>query len=108
MKIKDTVTILGRPFAVKTGLPDNEVHSERNADGFISHRSQEIRIMAGLTECRETETFLHEVIHGIIDNNYLEENFVSKEKVEDFVGRFSLLLLDTIRRNELNFLDESR
>ncbi|WP_350454887.1 hypothetical protein [Slackia heliotrinireducens] len=60
MEIPENVRILGLDYAV--------VRAElEGADGEISPRRQTITLAPGMSRGREEQTYLHELVHGILD-----------------------------------------
>ena len=61
MRIPATVDILGIPYEVVTD------EMEDSEDGCISPRRQRITLREGLCDEKRVQVYLHELIHGILD-----------------------------------------
>ena len=61
MEIPNTVSILGVPYEVAVG------EMEDGEDGSISPRRQLITLREGMCEEKRAQVYLHELIHGILD-----------------------------------------
>ena len=61
MEIPATVDILGIPYEVVTE------DMEEGEDGCISPRKQRITLREGMCDERRTQVYLHELVHGILD-----------------------------------------
>lgn len=60
MDIPERIIILGIEYEIRHEDLENE-------DGYISPKKQVIGIRRGMQHDREAQTFLHELVHGILD-----------------------------------------
>ena len=72
MKVPNKIRIAGVEYAVK--YVDKLTHNYRETYGQIDFNSSEIRINSdpNFSEHTKNITLLHEIIHGIIQNNGIE------------------------------------
>ena len=61
MEVPSVVDILGIPYEVVTE------EMEDGEDGCISPRKQRITLREGMCDERRTQVYLHELVHGILD-----------------------------------------
>lgn len=61
MELPATVDILGIPYEVVTE------EMEDGEDGCISPRKQRITLREGMCEDKRAQVYLHELVHGILD-----------------------------------------
>jgi len=74
--------------------------------GQIDYHTRTIRVYTGQKgEERQyadiMDTLVHEILHGLLEDNKLVKNLVGKENNESFVDNLSILIVDTLRRNNL-------
>lgn len=61
MDLPSTVNILGIPYEVVTE------EMEDGEDGCISPKKQRITLRDGMCEEKRTQVYLHELVHGLLD-----------------------------------------
>lgn len=76
MIIPSTVDILGVPYEIVTE------EMEDNEDGCISPRMQRITLRRGLSEEKRDQVFLHELVHGILDQLGYSELYEDEHLVQ--------------------------
>ena len=76
MEIPATVDILGIPYEVVTeDMEDGE-------DGCISPRKQRITLREGMCDEKRTQVYLHELVHGILDQLGYSELYEDERLVQ--------------------------
>ena len=76
MEIPDRVCILGIPYEVVTD------EMEEGEDGCISPRRQRITLREGMCEAKRSQVYLHELVHGILDQLGYSELYEDERLVQ--------------------------
>ncbi|MDD3177137.1 MAG: hypothetical protein PHS28_05435 [Atopobiaceae bacterium] len=89
MDVPDSVTILGIRYDV------TRPNCTRD-DGSIDPHRQVIEVASGMSDERAGQTFLHEVIHGVLDQLGYEELYQDEHLVQGLaVGLYQALFQAT-------------
>lgn len=75
----------------------------KDSYGLYVADAQEIHICKGMTPHKQGEVLLHEILHGVADNQSL--SFVLGEREEHVVRAMAIGLANVIRDNQKLFLD---
>ena len=76
MNIPDSVNVLGIAYEVVTE------EMEDGEDGCISPRKQRITLREGMCEEKRTQVYLHELVHGILDQLGYSELYEDEHLVQ--------------------------
>lgn len=89
MDIPTRVCILGIPYEVSfEPMEDGE-------EGCISPRAQRITLRRGMTREKTEQVYLHELVHGILDQLGFSELYEDEQLVQGLaVGLYMALLAD--------------
>ena len=104
MKLKKSVIILGRTWKIKEfdKREDVDIDNDKMIWGQCVPSKREIRIWSKLDDEEKASTFYHELVHAILEETHLHNNFRGKLKEEDYELLAELLAkvwIDTMKRN---------
>lgn len=97
--LPEKVKVAGIEYQVKQ-VPIVEVDSNRNYQGLCNHMKAEIEILESLADERKEQVFIHELTHAMLNESGYGEHD------EDFVTRFSIILHQVLKDNDLSFIKD--
>ena len=100
--------ICGKKYKVEytRDMVDADIDKRKAVWGQIDFHTRTIRIFKGkddnARDCSDIlDSLIHEIIHGIIQENNLFRTVISRKSEEMFVANFASLLADTLVRNRI-------
>lgn len=82
----------------------NTMHDQAGAYGVTNHEHQVISLDEGMSEERQAETFLHELIHCAFNYSGLSNNWKESEPDEEHISKvLGGILYTIIKENGIDF-----